>query len=545
MPKTPKKGTLNEFKKLVEEYSSQEGIPLGRPVLGERTLTSFKVRIPFSSLTKHGLIAGSTGTGKSRAVQEMAEMLCEAGIPVLLSDVKGDVSGCATEGSEERARQRATETSYDWSPKAYPTNYWSATERLIPLRLSIGDVDPILLSRLMGLNPTQESHLVTAFIYASRKGRRLSDWREVMNLIEELKANPDEMAGINANSMDVVLRKMAELEAEGFGELFGEPSLEIVDLIRESRINVLNLADVRRKSEYFSIIIGFILYEVFKDFPDVGEVEKPKLVIFFDEAHYLFEGANKTLVSLMANVLRQIRSKGVGVFFITQDASDLPEQIRKMLGTKIQFAVRAFTGKELVDIRNTAKSFPPSSFYKLEEELKKLEAGVSFVSSLDERGKALEPLKVVWYPPKSFMDVVDEAELISSARKNELSKKYGRREKGVLPFSRILENPTGKKDVVNRAEVQRKNGKTFRWFKGFLRYVGVFVLWFVDLILKIIWKTINYLLFKPLRSFVVWMTKKPKRIIFLALVLATLYLVLSYLSEVREIVKVVKETLGW
>ena len=403
-------------------WGALSGIPLGRPVMG-KPMNSMEVRLPLSSMNKHGLIAGSTGTGKSRALQLIAESLAEQGVSVFLSDVKGDVSGFFKPGSKARAASRAADLGVAFAPKRYRTNLWSLSSCFSPMRLCISDLSPVLVARLLSLNSTQESHLSMLFIFAKEKGLRHDDFSDIMGIAQYLKDNPREASGISSQSMDVIIRKIAVMVDGGIDDLFGQPSIGLSDIMEPGAVNVLNLSDVRSRPELLGITLTFLLYKMFSELPDIGDTAKPKMVIFIDEAHYLFEGANPSLIELVVTMLRQIRSKGVGVFFVTQNAEDLGEKVLSLLGCKIQFAMRAFTEGEQKDLRAMAQGYPKSAFYDLQEEVKSLPVGTAFVSVLDMKGGLLPPVKTSFFPPKSFMDVPSDAEFSAAANKK-LRAKY-------------------------------------------------------------------------------------------------------------------------
>ncbi|MCX6767240.1 MAG: DUF853 family protein, partial [Candidatus Micrarchaeota archaeon] len=353
---------LAAFEDFLDKNYSAPGAAAGRPVHGGKVLKNREVAVPLASMTRHGLVAGSTGTGKTRAVQKIIEELSAVGVPVFLSDVKGDASGFCVPGEPARASKRAGELGIDWAPAAFPAVYWSISNRLVPLRFRVRDVGAVLFSRLLGLNPVQESHLNIAFIYAEQNAKDLLSLGDLKAVLEFLKDNPDEVSGTSPQAISVVLRKLSELAAGQAASMFGEPAIDLKDALEEGRVNVLNLADVKDDS-VSAIAAAFLLYKLFNELPEIGEAARPKLVFFLDEAHVLFQGANKSLVELVVKILRRIRSKGVGVFFMTQDALDLPSPVLKLLGTKIQFAMRAFTRKGLGDMKAIAESFPESGYY--------------------------------------------------------------------------------------------------------------------------------------------------------------------------------------
>lgn len=421
---------MDKFEKFLDSSYGliKEGVRIGKPKL--KTIYPLDIKLPLGMLTRHGLIAGTTGTGKSRAAQLMAEQLSEAGVPVIFSDVKGDVSAFNTPGEPGKVKGRASQLGIRYSPKSYPTVYFSLSEKFIPLRTRLSEFGAILLAKLMELNSTQESHLNVCFIYASSKSLRIDTLEDLESLISFVKENDEAIPGINKTSLDVILRKTMELKAAGLGRMFGRETISPADLLGtiggKGVINVFNLSDVRDNPQAFTTAMAFLLFKLFNGLEDTGDQEKPRAVVFFDEAHYLFKNSNKTLVNKMVTVLRQIRSKGVGVFFVTQDPEDIPEDILELLSCKIQFALRSFTRKDFEDIKYLSRGFPESDFYDLESEFKSLGVGEAIVSALGEGGKLLPPVKVVCYPPSSSMGMVDEKKAGAEARASALYRKYSK-----------------------------------------------------------------------------------------------------------------------
>lgn len=368
------------------------------------------VSLPLKTLVLHGLIGGSTGTGKTRVIQVMAEKLVEGGIPVLLADLKGDISGFIKENDSGAAAKRAGDMGLTYVPKSFPMASYSISERFIPLRLRLDAIDATLLARILHLNTTQESNLKIAFIHAKKRDLPIRDLVDLGEVLAHLSKNPDAEAGASPQSIDVIRRQASIAMGEGLNELFGEPDLQAGDLIMP-RVNAINLGDWRKGIELPSILMAFILFRLFHDLPEAGPLEKPKLVLFIDEARYLFQNANPSLVSLFTNILRQIRSKGVGVFLSTQNPEDIPEKVLEQLGCKIEFALRAFTAQEMEDVSGIARSFPPTKKYDLTKEILALRIGEAIVSPLGSDGRPLEPVKTQIEPPRSDMGISDDDEI--------------------------------------------------------------------------------------------------------------------------------------
>lgn len=424
---------LKEFYSSTYATVSRNSLPCGR-ALQDSSPSQLEVRLPLSKLNRHCLIAGSTGTGKSRSAQLLAEQLSLSGVPVLFTDVKGDVSGFSSPGDPSQVDARCSELSYPFSPSPFPSHYWSLSSRLTPIRLRLDEINPALLAKFMGLNPTQESHLAVILPYAKKRNLAVVDLEDLSSLLEFLRLNSDEIPGLSPSTLDVLLRKCAELSASGLNSLFSPNPLDPQDLLQKDEkgrglIHILNLSDYRDRPDVFSAATAFLLNKLFTSLPDVGDEEKPRLAVFFDEAHYLFINANRSLVDLMTTILRQIRSKGVAVFFLTQEPGDISEGVLGQLANKIQFALRAFTQKDLDEIRAISKGFPPSSLYNLQEELKTLPVATSLCSFLSEKGELLPPIKVAWYPPSSSMGIASNEAMLSVSRNSPLFKKYSQKAK--------------------------------------------------------------------------------------------------------------------
>ena len=469
------------------------------------------VSLPENYLTRHGLIAGSTGSGKSRTMQVIAEQLADSGTHIFVSDVKGDASGFCVEGKENKRNKLA-----GYEPHGIETNYWSLSDRFIPLRFSVKAAGSVLLSRLLSLNPTQESHLSLAFAYAKKQDSQFNDLDDLLDVLDEMLEK--KQRGMSQSSVNVIERKVLAMQESGIGKLFGKPGLQLNDL---SGMNVLNLSD-SRKNMLVSIAPAFLLQLLFEKLPEVGDVKKPKYAIFFDEAHYLFKDSNKSLQDLMVTILKQIRSKGVSVFFVTQDVTDLPDDILSQLSTKIIFSQKVFTQKGNKRLKALAKSFPASKIDVMER-LKRLSPGVAIVSTLDENGNQTEPDEVTMFAPATTMEVVDDATLLE-ASDPALVEKYSRqkpkkKEKIPEPIVREKEAITvQEKSRPERAE-KKKQGPPF--YDGIFR----FLLKLLDFIIKFLGKLISAIIIKPLQKFVRYLAKKPARIIYFVLLLIVIYVI--------------------
>jgi DNA helicase HerA-like ATPase len=394
-----------------------------------------QVRIPLSMLNRHGLVAGATGTGKTKTLQLLAEQLSAAGVPVLVSDVKGDLSGIAVPGEGgDRVTQRAADTGFAWHPAGFPVEYLSLSGKLgAQLRATVSSFGPLLLARVLGLNETQTSVLTLVFKYCDDKGLLLldfSDLRAVLRyLSDEGAAELKEYGGMSKQTVGVLLREMVELEAQGAEDFFGEPEFDLNDLMQTERdgrglISILELRDVQDRPAMFSTFMLWMLARLYGQLPEVGDVDKPKLVFFFDEAHLLFDNASKTLLQQIEQTVRLIRSKGVGVFFVTQSPKDVPPDVLGQLGHRVQHALRAFTEDDEKALRAAARTFPKTSFYDLEETLTTLGIGEALVTTLAPNGVPTQPFATRLIPPASRMGPLTDGEMQQRLAVSQQVKEY-------------------------------------------------------------------------------------------------------------------------
>jgi len=393
------------------------------------------VRIPLAMLNRHGLIAGATGTGKTRTLQLVAEQLSRAGVPVFLSDVKGDLSGVGASGTpNDRINQRAKDTGFAWSPTAFPVEFLSLTGKSgAQLRATVSAFGPLLLSKVLGLNDTQTSVLTLVFKYCDDKGLLLldfSDLRAVLQyLAEDGSTELKSYGGMSKQTVGVLLREMVELQQQGAEAFFGEPEFHIDDLMQTERdgrglVSVLELSDVQDKPALFSTFLLWLLASLYNHLPEVGDVDKPKLVFFFDEAHLLFDNASKALLDEVEKVVRLIRSKGVGIFFITQSPKDIPGDVLGQLGNRVQHALRAFTADDDKALKAAARTFPKTPFYDIEETLTTLGIGDAFVTVLAPNGAPTPPFATRLIPPAARMGPLTDAEMAQRLSSSPQVKEY-------------------------------------------------------------------------------------------------------------------------
>src|SRR5687767_1022685 len=409
-------------------------------------------------MTRHGLIAGATGTGKTKTLQLIAEQLSAAGVPVFLADVKGDVSGMAVPGEPSpRVAQRAAETGYTWKPASYPVEFLSLTGALgAQLRATVSSFGPLLLSKVLGLNETQSSVLAMVFKYADDRGLLLLDFSDLRAVLQHLTGpgagDLADYGGMSKQTVGVLLREMVELEQQGAGAFFGEPEFDLQDLLRtvpdgRGVVSILELQDVQDRPAVFSTFMMWMLARLFNTLPEAGDLEKPRLVFFLDEAHLLFEGSSKAFRDQVEQVVRLIRSKGVGVFFVTQSPKDVPADILGQLGNRVQHALRAFTPDDAKALRATVRTFPKTAAYDLEELLTQLGTGEAVVTILNESGVPTPVVHTRMRPPLSRMGVADD--VAGAATASPLQAKYGTRldsqSARELLAERLDPPPTGEK----------------------------------------------------------------------------------------------------
>ncbi len=419
-------------------YATEAGaLELGTVVVDGAADPAARVRIPFATLNRHGLVAGATGTGKTKTLQNLAEQCSAAGVPVLLADIKGDLSGLARTGeASDRVTQRAAETGDDWTPTAFGVQFLSLGAGIgVPVRATITAFGPILLAKVLGLNDTQESTLGLIFHWADQQGLALLDTKDLRSVIQHLlsdegKAELKGIGGVSASTAGVILRALVNLEARGGDEFFGEPEFDPADLLvvepdGRGRVTLLELADQQADPTLFSTFLMWLLAELFEDLPEAGDIDKPKLVFFFDEAHLLFSDASKAFLDRIEQTVKLIRSKGVGVFFCTQQPTDVPNDVLSQLGARVQHALRAFTPDDQKALTRTARTYPKSKVYDIEESLTSLGTGEAIVTVLSERGA---PTPVAWTrlrAPRSLMAAIGEPAVTEAAHASPLWGKYG------------------------------------------------------------------------------------------------------------------------
>ncbi|MEV6023061.1 helicase HerA-like domain-containing protein [Streptomyces sp. NPDC052036] len=434
-------------------------VDLGALVWDGQCLPGARIRVPLSVLNRHGLVAGATGTGKTKTLQLIAEQLSAQGVPVFLADVKGDVSGVSAPGQEnERVRARAAETGGHWTPTAFPAEFYAlgGLGRGIPVRATITSFGPVLLSKVLQLNRTQEQSLGLIFHYADTKGLELVDLKDLRAVVafltsDEGRAELKEIGGLSTATAGVILRALTAFEAEGMAPFFGEPEFDTSELLRTASdgrgtLSVLELPAVQDKPQLFSTFLMWLLADLFHDLPEVGDVDKPKLVFFFDEAHLLFSGASKAFLDAITQTVRLIRSKGVGVLFVTQTPRDVPAEVLAQLGSRVQHALRAFTPDDQKALKAAVRTFPTSA-YDLEEVLTGLGTGEAVVTVLSERGAPTPVAVTRLRAPESLMGPVDAERLERAVTSSPLYGRYAQAVDRESAYERLAARETAGRPV--------------------------------------------------------------------------------------------------
>jgi uncharacterized protein len=416
--------------------SNGDSIVLGSAILDGQPIAEAQVKIPLKTMNRHGLIAGATGTGKTKTLQVISEQLSDRGVPVLLMDVKGDLSGIAMPGEKKPfIIERHAKLNLPYEPKGYPVELLSLSQQEgVRLRATISEFGPVLLARILDLNDTQEGVLSLIFKYCDDNQLALLDIKDIKKVLqfvtEEGKAAIEKDYGkISTATTGIIMRKIIELEQQGAELFFGELSFDIRDLMRKDRngngyINIVRLTDIQDKPKLFSTFMLSLLAEIYSQMPEKGDADKPELVIFIDEAHLIFNQASKALLDQIENIVKLIRSKGVGIYFVTQNPTDVPDGVLAQLGLKVQHALRAFTAVDRKAIKLTAENYPISEYYKTDETITALGIGEALVTALSEKGIPTPLAATMLRAPVSRMDILLPAELNSINRASSLVQKY-------------------------------------------------------------------------------------------------------------------------
>ncbi len=427
--------------KFVESINTSYTTPLPAIYLGAgvyegEIIADAKVNLPLRMMNRHGLVTGATGSGKTRTLQLMAEQLSAAGVSVFMPDMKGDLSGIGKEGtSNSKIEERAGALGTKFSPNAFPVELYSLSGKLgAQMRATVTEFGPALLSKILELNDTQTGVLNILFKYADDKSLPIVDFNDLKKVLNYLTEGPGaaEIKGdygkISSATTSTILRKIVSLEQQGVDQIFGEKSFDIDDLFDKvdgrGVISLLNVADIQHQPAIFSTFMLALLAEIYQGLPEAGDLDKPKLIFFLDEAHLLFKDAPKAFMDQIDQVIRLIRSKGVGVFFCTQVTQDVPASVLSQLGNRIHHVIRAFTPNDVKALRETVKSFPRSAYYDMEQQFTQLGTGQAFITVLNEKGIPTETVVTHLAPPASVMGPLTESEYVKMVESSDLYRKY-------------------------------------------------------------------------------------------------------------------------
>lgn len=411
---------------------------LGSAMLNGEVITEAAVRVPLRTLNRHGLISGATGTGKTKTLQVLAEALSNASIPVLLMDIKGDLSGLAAAGvTNAKIEERAKLLNIQYTPSAFPAELLSlSNEPGVKLKATVTEFGPVLLAKVLDLNSTQESILSMLFKYCDDSDIPLLDLKDLQKTLQwAANEGKDELkeayGAISPASVGTIMRKVIELQQQGADNIFGEPSFEVDDLMRiaddgRGMINILRVTDIQDKPKLFSTYMLQLLAELYATLPEEGDLDQPKLVMFIDEAHLVFNNANNVLLSQLETIIKLIRSKGVGIFFVTQNPVDIAPAVLSQLGLKIQHSLRAFTANDRKAIKQTSENYPLSEYYKTEDLITQLGTGEALVTLLNEKGIPTPLAATMLCPPQSRMDILTQQEIDQLVNRSGLTNKYNR-----------------------------------------------------------------------------------------------------------------------
>lgn len=414
-----------------------ESFRMGSAMLNKEVVTGADVFLALKTMNRHGLIAGATGTGKTKTLQVIAEGLSDASIPVVLMDIKGDLSGIAAAGTiNSKIEDRIKLVGGEYKSSAFPVELMTLSEEKtgVRLRATASEFGPVLLSKILGLNDTQQGIVAMIFKFCDDTKMPLLNLKDFIKVIQYIsnEGKPiieKDYGKISTSSTGTILRKVIELQQQGADVFFGEPSFEVEDLMRigddgRGVISILRVMELQDRPKLFSTFMLSLLAELYATLPEEGDLDKPKLVLFIDEAHLVFQEANEALLQQIETVIKLIRSKGVGIFFCTQNPQDIPAGVLAQLGLKVQHALRAFTAADRKVIKQAAENYPITEFYDIDELLTQLGIGEAFITLLNEKGIPTPLVHTMLLPPRSRMDILSDTEIEELVNKSKLAKKY-------------------------------------------------------------------------------------------------------------------------
>ncbi|CAN5364439.1 DUF853 family protein [soil metagenome] len=460
----------SKFKEVINSGYTFKGssIILGAAMLEASVLPEALVKAPLKTFNRHGLIAGATGTGKTKTLQVLAESLSAHGVPTLLMDIKGDLSGLAMPGSlNDRISERHQKLGVEWKPDKFPVELLTLSkEKGARLRATVSEFGPVLFSKILDLNDTQSGVVSLVFKYSDDQQLPLLDLKDFKKVLQYLtnegKAEiKGEYGAISTTSASTILRKIIEIEEQGATIFFGEKSFEVEDLLKiddkgYGYMHIVRLSDIQDKPKLFSTFMLCLLAEIYATFLEEGDADQPKLVIFIDEAHLIFKEASKALQSQLETIIKLIRSKGVGIFFCTQSPTDIPADVLGQLGMKVQHALRAFTANDRKAIKAAAENYPETEFYDVDELITQMGIGEAFISVLNEKGAPSPLVHTCLCAPHSRMDILNADEISELITQSHLVKKYNEELDRESAFEILQKKITPVKDEEVSTEKKKK-----------------------------------------------------------------------------------------
>ena len=467
---------LAAFRTTIQDGYTFKGpsFTLGGAMLGEETLSDAPVRIPLGTLNRHGLIAGATGTGKTKTLQIIAEQLSKEGVPSLLMDIKGDLSGiAAASAGHPKIDERHAAIGIPFTAGASPVELLTLSDEPgARLRATVLEFGPVLFSKMLGLNDTQSGIMAVAFKFADDEGLPLLDLKDLRKLLQYLTGEGKEQVkkdygSISTTSIGAIMRRIVELEGQGADRFFGEPSFDVDDLTRVDElgrgiVSVIRLTDIQDRPKLFSTFMLQLLAEVYATFPEEGDLDRPKLVIFIDEAHLVFEEATDALLDQIESIIKLIRSKGVGLFFVTQNPADIPSDILGQLGLKVQHALRAFTARDRRAIKLASENYPLTDYYDVDQVLTELGTGEAFVTALDRKGRPTPLVRTMLRAPESRMDVLSQTEINRLVKHSTLVQKYNKDVDRESAYEMLNKKIEAAQAAEHRAEMEAQREKAAR-----------------------------------------------------------------------------------
>lgn len=458
-----------------------ESFKIGCGMLNGEVVKNADIFLPLKTMNRHGLIAGATGTGKTKTLQVLSEILSDASVPVVMMDIKGDLSGIAAAGSvNDKINERVQKLGIEFKPTAYPVELLTlSNQKGTRLRATVSEFGPVLLSKILGLNDTQGGFVALIFKYCDDNKLPLLDLKDFIKVLQyisnEGKAELEKTYGkISTTSTGTILRKVIELQQQGADLFFGETSFDVDDLMRISddgrgMISVIRVTDIQDKPKLFSTFMLQLLAELYATCPEEGDLDKPKLVFFIDEAHLIFQEASDALLQQIETIIKLIRSKGIGIFFCTQNPMDVPASVLAQLGLKIQHALRAFTAADRKMIKQTAENYPETEFYKIDDLITQLGIGEALVTMLNEKGIPTPLVNCMLRPPQSRMDILSEPEIDTLVKQSKIAVKYNREVDSESAYEILNEKikTASEKEQKQQETEERQERKTAKQEKGF------------------------------------------------------------------------------